>query len=616
MTSANQLSNMIAHDPQMQLPQFPFLSPDYLKIWASSDRLIICGAQHDVALRGRSVSKLLPTLLPLLNGRNTIEDICRQIPNMSEQAIRDTLSLLYMRGLLGDSIQTADELPQDERKAFASQAIFYERYVDITRKLKNGYDAIHRLRKSTITLITESNLGIEVILELISLGVGSIQIAGSFTPEEQQYLEQKAHFTAITFVSQEIVETTVDQPDLMIYVTDDADLHQLQILNRIARDLTIPFISALLHPSQIEVGHIYYPESSPCYKCAQVQHALQWTVDDTSTTGLAFYQDVSWITPEQRIGLGRLMLTVSSALTEITTPHNSVVFRFNSTDYEWNEVLIIDIKGCPECGSIKKYSHRDLLVGPQHLENLPVLYHHNTRVKVHEMNPRGHQVHYRDDVIKTVKAARKSYDGVERISLPLSDNDPPTFDQSYVELWRRYDQPATETHAATFRDLSLLLRTAAEVKVVKAGKMVFQKRVTPSGGNLLSQGLYFINLGFEDCEQGVYHFRSDGVLEYLRSGDFQSQIKQASVEGHEIVDTARGILIITNAMGRIESKYGGRAFFFSMLDAGVMLHSLSYIARLLGIEIWQALNFYDDQLNELLGFYTPNEIVSALIYLR
>jgi len=609
MPSANELSSLIEHDPQMQLPELPKLSDDYLKIWASSQLLILTGGLSDVVLRGKSVSSILPQVLPLLNGRLSIPEICARVYGYPERSVRDVIALLYMRGVLEEGRVVIHALPKEAVRAFKPQLDFYSRYIDVTRSSKNRYEVLDKLQSSHVLLVVDGYAAYQTAHEFINAGVGQLDILNLNDHEDWAALTQLSPFSAVTLLPAGWVEN-VTPYDLIVFVSGTRNGEGVRRLNKLAHDSGKTLLCALLHPDDVQIGPVYFPQQSPCYECAEIQGALSLDQATASTdTQVGEHQ----LSPEQHIGVGQVTVAMITILTHLTSVGDPAVYVLSQDTLTWDIKPVHMIAGCPLCGKVADYDHRDLPIGDHYLENLPTFYHINARVRRYDMNPKGHQVHYRDEVFETLKHAHKAYDGCPHIELPQIDVLPEHFHDSYAQTISQ--PPAPRTTPIQLQDISILLLLAGGVISLTKGDWVFQKRITPSAGNLLSQGLYFANFSVPGLDPGLYYFRQEGFLEQVAKGDFRAAIGNTVMGSETLPSLPAGAILQTSSMARIESKYGRRAFLFSMFDAGVMLHSLQYMSQLLNIQVWQALDFYDDELNTLMGLHTANEFVSYIAYL-
>jgi SagB-type dehydrogenase family enzyme len=605
----------------MQLPEYPRLPTDFLTVPLTSQLLLVAGGYADITLRGKSVSTILPALMPLLNGRLTIKEIAGRLPNYSEQAVRDTITLLYMRGILEEGRTYTTNITKEKLQWFKPQLDFYSRYTDVTRYSRNRLEVLERLQHSRIALVANSPAAYELATGLVELGIGQLNIVLlNATEADARWtaLKQASPFTQVQFYDGGL--SACAQPEawlvgqnMLLFVGLPWDGSTIRHLNQLALAYKVILQCGLFDNGTIEIGHVYYPDQSPCYECANLQGALNLQRVGPHDMALPHDSDCIDFVAETRLGVGFMTLSVLTTLTRLTPPADSTVNRLSLKTLAWETQTLYKILACPVCGQVEDYDGRDFAIGHDHEENLPAFYHANARVRKQVMFPKGHQVHYRDEVVKTVRNAYKAYDGRLRIALPEMGAMPASFEKPYTQM-SLGTQPLHK-QPLSFDAIGKLMRLVGGATTLKHGDFAFHKRITPSGGNMLSQSLYLINFDLPEVSPGIYYFHQDGYLEQIKTGRFSEPVLGAVLQREGMPERPHAAIVITSCMARIESKYGGRAFFFSMVDSGVMLHSLQYVSGLFGVELWQAFEFVDDDIHNMLELYTSNEIVSAITFL-
>jgi bacteriocin biosynthesis cyclodehydratase domain-containing protein len=98
----------VRHEP---VPSLPYLAPWYHV--ANADRKVVLEhAQRVVSLEGKAADRLLPVLLPLLDGRRTVDEIVDVLGQAVRPAVEHTLALLAGHGVLDDGPPLPDDLPR------------------------------------------------------------------------------------------------------------------------------------------------------------------------------------------------------------------------------------------------------------------------------------------------------------------------------------------------------------------------------------------------------------------------------------------------------------------------------------------------------------------------
>jgi bacteriocin biosynthesis cyclodehydratase domain-containing protein len=82
-----------------EIPQNPHLKPWYRVAW-KDERLVLEYAHRAVVFEGAAVARLLPPLLPLLDGTRSVDGIVAELGEAAEPAVAAALELLGAHGLL------------------------------------------------------------------------------------------------------------------------------------------------------------------------------------------------------------------------------------------------------------------------------------------------------------------------------------------------------------------------------------------------------------------------------------------------------------------------------------------------------------------------------------
>jgi hypothetical protein len=99
------------------LPDRPQLKPWY-RLAREDGRLVLEYGGKALVLEGEATTRLLPALLPLLDGTRTIEEITATLGEPIAPAVTNALVLLGRHGLLTDGDHEERPLPQTETARF------------------------------------------------------------------------------------------------------------------------------------------------------------------------------------------------------------------------------------------------------------------------------------------------------------------------------------------------------------------------------------------------------------------------------------------------------------------------------------------------------------------
>ncbi|MFV8818404.1 nitroreductase family protein [Haliea sp. E17] len=193
----------------------------------------------------------------------------------------------------------------------------------------------------------------------------------------------------------------------------------------------------------------------------------------------------------------------------------------------------------------------------------------------------------------------RRFEGAGQIQLPLS---PPADtahsfaqlqDYSLAELWQGcWPEPLSPGLAS----LAVWLRHALALSAWKVyGGARWSLRCNPSSGNLHPTEAYVVVAGFEDCANGVYHYRADcHGLELRCAFPAEASLQPGLYLG------------LSSIHWREAWKYGERAYRYSQLDIGHALAALACAAAPLGWKL-EYLPLADSALESLLGLDRPRD---------
>src|SRR5207245_3631404 len=93
-----------------EMPALPYLPPWY-RVVTGPGKVVLEYGQRIVCLEGRAADRLLPALLPLLDGRRTLDEIVCALGEPVRAAVERALDELTAHGLLTEGPPLPAELP-------------------------------------------------------------------------------------------------------------------------------------------------------------------------------------------------------------------------------------------------------------------------------------------------------------------------------------------------------------------------------------------------------------------------------------------------------------------------------------------------------------------------
>lgn len=164
---AEHMGAAFGSDPELELPERPRFIPELVTLPFGADGLLVVGANDRQLLRGRAARTLLPELLPLLDGRRTLDELAAAVPSLSATGVRDVIALLQSRGLLEDGDPGPPQPGLEHVDAFAG------RYVDITRVNRNRAEVLGRVARTAILVTGAGEAAAEARERLAETGAAA-----------------------------------------------------------------------------------------------------------------------------------------------------------------------------------------------------------------------------------------------------------------------------------------------------------------------------------------------------------------------------------------------------------------------------------------------------------
>jgi bacteriocin biosynthesis cyclodehydratase domain-containing protein len=254
------------------------LKPWY-RIYKGDNSLIFHYGDSVICLKGRAAEDVLPKLLPMLDGRHSIDQIERIVGENAE-ITRAAIGLLERYELLMDGVVPL------EQSDLARTAVFLSSIggASITENIGQ------RLACASVTVVGSSDVALEIIRGLQSSGIGEAK-SGDFN------------------------NIADGAPDLLIAAPSQAEASELRDLNSFALRHKQIWMQVLQYDGRFAaIGPIFVPHETACYACYQLRRASnvkypneyleldkaatpfeQCAAVDLSVAGLAILHALRWI---------------------------------------------------------------------------------------------------------------------------------------------------------------------------------------------------------------------------------------------------------------------------------------------------------------------------------
>ncbi len=218
-----------------QVPSLPYLAPWY-RVATVPGKVLLEHGQRIVRLEGRATERLLPALLPLLDGTRTVDEIVQVLGPPVRPAVEQALELLATHGVL----EEGPPLPEDLPLPVAGTAGLLASLSPGSRPL---IDIAASVASCSVAVAGDGVAGIEVARFLRAGGADVQRVPG------------------------------VDAgPDLTVCAPSGGELCRLEQWNAQALEAGAPWLQVLPFDGRYaSVGPLYLPGDTCCYECFRLR---------------------------------------------------------------------------------------------------------------------------------------------------------------------------------------------------------------------------------------------------------------------------------------------------------------------------------------------------------
>jgi bacteriocin biosynthesis cyclodehydratase domain-containing protein len=226
------------------IPTLPYLAPWY-RVGAAKDKVVLEYGQRMVCLEGAAAGRLVPALLPLLDGTRTVDEIVGVLGEPARPAVAHALDRLGEHGVLLEGPPLAGDLPAPLTGAIELLASLAPRSGPLA-------ETAETLASRSAVIVGDGDAGIEIGRLLRQSGV-----------------------------SVERAEAIAGGADLAICAPAPSELPRLSDWNGQALDAPQPWLQVLPFDGRYAaLGPLYLPGDTCCYECFRLRRAANLDADD------------------------------------------------------------------------------------------------------------------------------------------------------------------------------------------------------------------------------------------------------------------------------------------------------------------------------------------------
>jgi bacteriocin biosynthesis cyclodehydratase domain-containing protein len=234
------------------------------------------GLPNPLVLRGALAERILPKLLPLLDGQHDVSQLIELFAkDATASDIADLLKNLFTRG----AIAGVDDFRHTPKNVVDTKhQLFFGRRLGLTRNNNCSSEVIDKLKTARIVVIAEGLLGATVIDLLHRSGFDNLIVAA--LKNEKASEELFAHFSnpvQVTFTEgnesavRNYLQSRLKTADLVVAALRNLPQSVFMAINELCVQAGIQWLRACDNGSNIEVGPYVNPYDSACFECLLVR---------------------------------------------------------------------------------------------------------------------------------------------------------------------------------------------------------------------------------------------------------------------------------------------------------------------------------------------------------
>lgn len=537
------MARAVLSDPQFSFPTLPRTVPGLVTV-PTSTGVIVDGGPARQAFQGAS-AKHLPLVMGLLDGTRDVDAVAAAA-GLARAEAWPILSLLYSTGLVEEA-QGDAAVDHDD-----PSACFLSRSIDTTRVNRNGTEALERLRRSVVGVVsTEARWAERVARLLEAESVGTV------------WVDDRVHDDRLV-------------GDLILVFGDGPEAEVAALSARGSSSVLPVHVDG----GAVHVGPVLDGAHTACASCAMRQRRAL-PAPDGSMPGSVDRELATLLVVRDVVALLSRVGTTAASRFVVTTRLDDLVQTTR---------VVVPHPSCPVCmdpssSDSTSYNPTDRTTAGDSGLPLSWAYTHSVAFPPREgLNPKDHQVHYQSGNI-ALQRRHRVWPASPRVPLPSREGD-----------------AGSPLRLDVLGDL--LVRTFG-LRNGPSGSASRVDRWCATGGNLGSPSAYLVARRIDGLRPGVYGFQcEDATLALLPWAD-----PEMALTG---VPDVPAVVILTGGLDTVATKYGAFAWRIVHLDAGVAMAQAHLLALAAGLQLLPVPVWDDAELAELLASDPDAEPVTAV----
>lgn len=279
-------------------PSFPRLQYGVETLAIGQDKVLVRSFSGSVMLTGDFVERILPALLPLLDGKRSVDELTSEVGEEFRPGIEDFLALMGEKGLLGST--SSETLVTPSAKPLAPRDRAYWSLYSAT----TADQAANRLWRSTVVVAGLGEIGAVVAGTLAASGVGNLilvgqPVAAATDPSIKDGVEARdcsnAESLAKFFRNKHSINvatlpTSIDdapnwdevvaKADIVAVCSDNMSMAGYDRTNEACIKHSVRWTSARIDRQRAMIGPFVVPQQTACFSCFEARSRANATHPD------------------------------------------------------------------------------------------------------------------------------------------------------------------------------------------------------------------------------------------------------------------------------------------------------------------------------------------------
>lgn len=364
------------------LAKKPYIVPIYKHLSIDRFKYLFWNAARKTVLEGKFADKILPELLPKLDGSLTLREIITDLDHIKEEDIMETITFLEERGFLQEKTVDHTRYSDEEYDFFKHLLNYFSHFGEDPLKYFN------LLRNSQVGLILNGPLGFSAGLHLSALGIGHLVIAdsGIITPDEvalcpgltaedagklraevlKKKIESSNPYITVSLISIDVQAGSftefLEYSHFVVLCDEDNRGILPASFNKAAVESGKSFMPVTLSGFSGKIGPVVVPGQTPCIQCLKAREAavsehFEEETKIAESLSKLNREDFSYRPPAAILSMVGEIAAVeaSRVISGYTQPVtlNNMLF-FNSRHLAINAHQVLKVPRCKVCGRLNK----------------------------------------------------------------------------------------------------------------------------------------------------------------------------------------------------------------------------------------------------------------------